>query len=197
VGQSDEHESPREDRCGASGAKRVDIAEWGDHPSFSEFGQNFVFCDAEAEHLSVKLSREDASAVVATDSATALAGHGLARRGWIDVSVSPTMGPERWQEIRNGCVLPTRWWRQSSWPLRLQLLGALLHRGSLIGREPWRSSWRTASSQQSSLPSCSTSSRRMCASRLTSDAIAVELCAGPLCYRGPIRGSCRDVGPLD
>jgi predicted DNA-binding protein (MmcQ/YjbR family) len=80
--------------------ERVDIAEWGDHPSFRVHGKNFVFCDAEAEHLSVKLSREEAAAVVATDSATAPAGYGLGRHGWIAVSVPPTIGPERWQEIR-------------------------------------------------------------------------------------------------
>jgi predicted DNA-binding protein (MmcQ/YjbR family) len=81
-------------------AERVDIAEWGDHPSFRVHGKNFVFCDAEAEHLSVKLSREEAAAVVATDSATTPAGYGLGRHGWIDVSVPPTIGRERWQEIR-------------------------------------------------------------------------------------------------
>jgi Clp amino terminal domain, pathogenicity island component len=52
--------------------------------------------------LSVKLSREEAAAVVATDFATAPAGYGLARPGWIDVSVPPTMGRERWQDIREG-----------------------------------------------------------------------------------------------
>jgi hypothetical protein len=70
-------------------AKRVDIAQWRDHPSFLSSREEVRLLDAEAEHLSVKLSREEAPAVVGTDSATALAGHGLARRGWIDVSVSP------------------------------------------------------------------------------------------------------------
>jgi predicted DNA-binding protein (MmcQ/YjbR family) len=81
-------------------AGRVDIAEWGDHPSFRVRGKNFVFCDAEAQHLSVKLSREEAAAVVATDSATAPAGYGLGRHGWIDVFVPPTVSRERWQQIR-------------------------------------------------------------------------------------------------
>jgi predicted DNA-binding protein (MmcQ/YjbR family) len=81
-------------------AKRVDIAEWGDHPSFRVRGKNFVFSDAEAQHLSVKLSREEAAAVLATDSATAPTGYGLARHGWIDVFVPPTVRRERWQEIR-------------------------------------------------------------------------------------------------
>jgi predicted DNA-binding protein (MmcQ/YjbR family) len=81
-------------------AERVDIAEWGDHPSFRVRGKNFVFSDAEAQHLSVKLPLEEAAAAVVTDSATAPAGYGLARRGWIDVFVPPTDRRERWQEIR-------------------------------------------------------------------------------------------------
>jgi predicted DNA-binding protein (MmcQ/YjbR family) len=81
-------------------AERVDIAEWGDHPSFRVRGKNFVFSDAKAQHLSVKLSREEAAAVVATDSAATPSGYGLGRHGWIDVSVPQTVGRERWQEIR-------------------------------------------------------------------------------------------------
>jgi predicted DNA-binding protein (MmcQ/YjbR family) len=81
-------------------AERVDIAEWGYHPSFRVRGKNFVFSDAEAQHLSVKLPLEEAAAAVATDFATAPAGYGLARRGWIDVFVPPTDRRERWQEIR-------------------------------------------------------------------------------------------------
>jgi predicted DNA-binding protein (MmcQ/YjbR family) len=81
-------------------AERVDIEEWGDHPSFRVRGKNFVFSDAEAQRLSLKLSRSEAAAVVATDSKTAPAGHGLGRHGWIDVLVPPTSGDDRWQEIR-------------------------------------------------------------------------------------------------
>ena len=29
-------------------AERVDIAEWGDHPTFRVRGRNFVFCDVDA-----------------------------------------------------------------------------------------------------------------------------------------------------
>ena len=48
-------------------AQRVDIEEWGDHPTFRVNGKNFVFSDQAGEHLSMKLPKEEAAAVVATD----------------------------------------------------------------------------------------------------------------------------------
>jgi hypothetical protein len=48
-------------------AERVDIEEWGDHPSFRVRGTNFVFCDADARHLSVKLSHEEAEATPSSE----------------------------------------------------------------------------------------------------------------------------------
>jgi hypothetical protein len=45
-GLSDEHESPREVVAEVPEAERVDIAEWGDLPSFRVRGKNFVFFDA-------------------------------------------------------------------------------------------------------------------------------------------------------
>jgi predicted DNA-binding protein (MmcQ/YjbR family) len=87
-------------------AERVDIAGWGDHPSFRVRGKNFIFSDAEAEHLSVKLSREEAAAIVTTDPATRLAGDGLARHGGIDVSIPTDAGRDRWRQI-------TEWIRTS------------------------------------------------------------------------------------
>jgi predicted DNA-binding protein (MmcQ/YjbR family) len=87
-------------------AERVDIAEWGDHPTFRVRGKNFVFSDIEAEHLSVKLSREEAAAVVATDPTTSPTGYGLGRHGWISLSVAPDADDERWRQI-------TEWVRTS------------------------------------------------------------------------------------
>jgi predicted DNA-binding protein (MmcQ/YjbR family) len=87
-------------------AERVDIAEWGDHPTFRVRGKNFVFSDSEAEHLSLKLSREEAAAVVATDPTTAPADYGLGRHGWISLSVGPGADDERWRQI-------TEWVRTS------------------------------------------------------------------------------------
>jgi predicted DNA-binding protein (MmcQ/YjbR family) len=80
-------------------AERVDIAEWGDHPTFRVRGKNFVFSDIEAEHLSVKLSREEAAAVVATDPTTSPTGYGLGRHGWISLTVAPDADDERWRQI--------------------------------------------------------------------------------------------------
>jgi hypothetical protein len=39
--------------------KRVNIAEWGDHPTFRVRGKNFVFSDPDAAHVSVKLSQDE------------------------------------------------------------------------------------------------------------------------------------------
>lgn len=68
-------------------AERVDIAGWGDHASFRVRRKNFVFCDAKADHLSLKLTHEEAAAVVATDPEVTPAGYGLGRHGWISFTV--------------------------------------------------------------------------------------------------------------
>ena len=81
-------------------AERVDIAEWGDHPTFRVRGKNFVFCDQDAGHLTVKLSKEEAAAVVATEPAAEPAGYGLGRHGWVSVVVAPDADDERWTVIR-------------------------------------------------------------------------------------------------
>jgi predicted DNA-binding protein (MmcQ/YjbR family) len=80
-------------------AERVDIEEWGGHPTFRVRGKNFVFSDIAAEHLSLKLPKEEAAAVVATDPHTEPAGYGLGRHGWIALTVPPTAGEERWLQI--------------------------------------------------------------------------------------------------
>ena len=81
-------------------AERVDIAEWGDHPTFRVRGKNFVFCDQDAGHLTVKLPKEEAAAVVASDESAEPAGYGLGRHGWVSVTVSARAGSARWVEIR-------------------------------------------------------------------------------------------------
>jgi predicted DNA-binding protein (MmcQ/YjbR family) len=48
----------------------------------------------------VKLSHDEAAAVVATDPATAPAGYGLGRHGWIALSVPPGADDDRWTQIR-------------------------------------------------------------------------------------------------
>jgi predicted DNA-binding protein (MmcQ/YjbR family) len=68
-------------------AERVDIAEWGDEPTFRVRGKNFVFTNQEASGLGLKLTKEEAAAVVATDPAVEPSGYGLGRHGWINVTV--------------------------------------------------------------------------------------------------------------
>ena len=79
-------------------AERIDIAEWGDHPTFRVRGKNFVFSDHTAENLSLKLSKEEAAAVVASDPHVEPSGYGLGRHGWIALAlVKPDAA--RWNEV--------------------------------------------------------------------------------------------------
>jgi predicted DNA-binding protein (MmcQ/YjbR family) len=87
-------------------AERVDIAAWGDHPTFRVRGKNFVFCDGEGHSLSVKLPKEEAEAVVATDPTVEPASYGLGRHGWISLSLADDADDDRWQ-------LVTEWIRTS------------------------------------------------------------------------------------
>ena len=48
-------------------AERIDIEAWDDHPAFKVRKKNFVFADQAAESMSVKLSKDEAAAVVASD----------------------------------------------------------------------------------------------------------------------------------
>ena len=80
-------------------AERVDIAEWGDHPTFRVRGKNFIFCDADASHLSVKLSKAEAEAVVATDPRVEPAGYGLGRHGWIAITLNSPLDRRGWSEL--------------------------------------------------------------------------------------------------
>ena len=80
-------------------AERVDIEEWGDHPTFRVNGKNFVFSDQAARQLSLKLPKDEAAAVVASDSDVEPTGYGLGRHGWIALRVDDAAGDERWQQI--------------------------------------------------------------------------------------------------
>ncbi len=80
-------------------AERVDIEEWGDHPTFRVNGKNFVFSDQAARQLSLKLPKDEAAAVVATDADVGPAGYGLGRHGWIALTVDDFAADARWQQI--------------------------------------------------------------------------------------------------
>ena len=80
-------------------AERVDVEAWGGEPTFRVRGKNFVFTDQSARGLSVKLPKEEAAAVVATDPGAAPTGYGLGRHGWVSVQVAPRAGQSRWEQV--------------------------------------------------------------------------------------------------
>ena len=96
-------------------AERVDIEAWGGEPTFRVRGKNFIFSAHDASGISVKLPKEEAEAVVATDPTAEPTGYGLGRHGWVSVTIGATPRPagSRW---RSGCAPPTRWWRPRSSP---------------------------------------------------------------------------------
>ena len=79
-------------------AERVDIEAWGDEPTFRVRGKTFIFSDHRARTLSVKLSKAEAAAVVATDPTAQPTGYGLGRHGWVSVQIG-TGGRDRWQQV--------------------------------------------------------------------------------------------------
>ena len=80
-------------------AERVDIEAWGGEPTFRVRGKNFVFTDQAARHVSVKLPKDEAAAVVATDPAAAPTGYGLGRHGWVSIELGARPGAARWDEV--------------------------------------------------------------------------------------------------
>jgi predicted DNA-binding protein (MmcQ/YjbR family) len=80
-------------------AHRVDIEAWDGEPTFRVRGKNFVFTNQAASGLSVKLPKDEAEAVVATDPLAQPTGYGLGRHGWVSVEVGDGAGEARWQEI--------------------------------------------------------------------------------------------------
>jgi predicted DNA-binding protein (MmcQ/YjbR family) len=80
-------------------AERVDIEAWGGEPTFRVRGKNFIFSSHDGSRITVKLPKTEAAAVTATDPSSVAAPYGLARHGWISVSLSARMSKERWREI--------------------------------------------------------------------------------------------------
>lgn len=80
-------------------AQRVDIEAWGGEPTFRVRGKNFIFTDPAATGLSVKLPKEEAAAVVATDPHAEPTGYGLGRHGWVSVTIGADADEERWAQI--------------------------------------------------------------------------------------------------
>lgn len=80
-------------------ADRVDIEAWDGEPTFRVRGKNFIFTDPEVRGLSVKLPKDEAAAVVATDPLAEPTGYGLGRHGWVSVTVGDDADEARWQQI--------------------------------------------------------------------------------------------------
>ena len=80
-------------------AIRVDIEAWEGEPTFRVNGKNFIFSDHDAAGISVKLPKDEAAAIVATDPNVEPTGYGLGRHGWISVQIGPRASAARWREI--------------------------------------------------------------------------------------------------
>jgi predicted DNA-binding protein (MmcQ/YjbR family) len=80
-------------------AVRLDVEAWGGEPTFRVNGKNFIFTDSEATSVSVKLTPEEAVAVVASDPLVEPTGYGLGRHGWVSVRIARRTSQSRWQEI--------------------------------------------------------------------------------------------------
>jgi predicted DNA-binding protein (MmcQ/YjbR family) len=80
-------------------AERVDVEAWDGEPTFRVNGKTFIFSSPEASGISVKLTKEESAAVVATDPHAEPTGYGLGRHGWVSVSIPKSTNAERWREI--------------------------------------------------------------------------------------------------
>lgn len=80
-------------------AERVDIEAWDGQPTFRVRGKNFVFANPDATGLSVKLPKEEAAAVVASDPDAEPTGYGLGRHGWVSLTIPAGVTGERWDEV--------------------------------------------------------------------------------------------------
>jgi predicted DNA-binding protein (MmcQ/YjbR family) len=79
-------------------AERVDIEAWGGEPTFRVRGKNFVFAAHDASGISVKLPKEEAAAVVASDPKAEPTGYGLGKHGWVSVTIGRASAA-RWREV--------------------------------------------------------------------------------------------------
>lgn len=80
-------------------AVRVNVEHWDDSPTFRVRGKNFVFCNEAVTYLMIKLSKEEAEAVIATDDHVFEGGYGLGRHGWVNVLLPTRVTKARWEEV--------------------------------------------------------------------------------------------------
>jgi predicted DNA-binding protein (MmcQ/YjbR family) len=80
-------------------AERVDIEAWDGEPTFRVRNKNFVFASTDGTGMSVKLSKDEAAAVVEHDTHAEPTGYGLGRHGWVSITFTARMSAARWQQI--------------------------------------------------------------------------------------------------
>jgi predicted DNA-binding protein (MmcQ/YjbR family) len=80
-------------------AERVNVEAWDGEPTFRVSGKTFIFSAPDASSISVKLTKEEAAAVVATDPSAEPTGYGLGRHGWVSVRIPNSASAKRWREI--------------------------------------------------------------------------------------------------
>jgi predicted DNA-binding protein (MmcQ/YjbR family) len=78
---------------------RVDIEAWGGEPTFRVAGKNFIFAGADGRAITLKLTVDEAAAVVATDPEVVPAGYGLGRSGWVSIALTSRPSAARWHEV--------------------------------------------------------------------------------------------------
>jgi YjbR len=85
------------------------VEAWDGEPTFRVNGKTFIFSSPDGSGISVKLPKEEAAAVVATDQKADPTGYGLGRHGWITVSIPTTTSASGGERSRNGSAPPTPW----------------------------------------------------------------------------------------
>ena len=80
-------------------AERVDIEAWGGEPTFRVRGKNFVFTSPDLSYVTVKLDKDEAVAVVASDDRAEPTGYGLGRHGWVSVQLGDDLTDDQWAEL--------------------------------------------------------------------------------------------------
>lgn len=80
-------------------ATRVDIEAWDGEPTFRVRNKNFVFSSKDGTNISVKLPKEEAAAVVATEPDAEPTGYGLGRHGWVSVRLVSDPDEARWEQV--------------------------------------------------------------------------------------------------
>ena len=80
-------------------AQRVGVEAWDGHPTFRVNGKTFVFSANDGSGITVKLTKDEAEAVAATEPGASPAGYGLGRAGWVHLELPPRVGTAHWDQL--------------------------------------------------------------------------------------------------